>query len=185
MLQVEKISSQILVAEFQSNPKKIVISCYCPHNARPEEDADTFYHGLRSVLSRVPAHNFLSLLGDFNARLGPEDALFTYNLETNRNGEKLVDFMEEFNLVASNTRFMKLLCKLWSFEYPNGQRAQLDYFVVRNKWINSVRDSQAYLSFCSVHSDHRIVSIKIIFKSPLFQGPQTAPHEADRLAPSV
>ena len=48
------------------------------------------------------------------ARLGPEDALFTYNSDTNRNGEKLVEFMEEFNLVASNTRFMKPLCKLWS-----------------------------------------------------------------------
>ena len=52
-----------------------------------------------------------SLLGDCNARLGPEDALFTYNSETNRNGEKRVDFMEEFNLVALNARFMKPLCK--------------------------------------------------------------------------
>ena len=66
--QVEKISSQILVTEFQSNQNTTVISCYCPHNARPEEDVDTFFGDFRSVLSRVPAHNFLSLLGDFNAR---------------------------------------------------------------------------------------------------------------------
>ena len=117
--------------------------------------------------------------------LGPKDALFTYNSETNRNGEKLVDFVEEFNVVASNTRFMKPLCKLWSFEHPNGQRAPLDFIVVRKKWINSVRDTQAYSSFCSVHSDHRIVSIKIILSIRCSKVPKRHPTEADRLAPSV
>ena len=39
----------------------------------------------------VPKHNFLSLVGGFNGRLGTEDAFFTYKSETNRNGEKLVD----------------------------------------------------------------------------------------------
>ena len=73
LLQDENISSHILVARFQSNPKTTVISCY------------TFYDDLFSVLSRVPAHDFLSLSGDFNARLGPENALFTYNSEINRN----------------------------------------------------------------------------------------------------
>ena len=111
LVQLQRTPGTQPVAKFQSNPKTTVISCYCPHNARPEKDVDTFYVVLRSVLSRVPAHNFLSLLGDCNARLGPEDALFTYNSETNRNGEKRVDFMEEFNLVALNARFMKPLCK--------------------------------------------------------------------------
>ena len=36
--------------------------------------------------------------------------------------------------------------------------------VVRKKWIKSVRYSQTYSSFCSVHSEHRIVSLKIILR---------------------
>lgn len=52
-------------------------------------------------------HNFLVVVGDFNAQIGPEDAPFAYNKETNRNGQKLVDFAEEFQLTVTNTKFMK------------------------------------------------------------------------------
>ena len=57
---------------------------------------------------------------------------------TNRNGEKLLDFMEEYNLCPVNTKFVKCKNQLWTFEYPNGDRAQIDYILVRKKWQNSV-----------------------------------------------
>ena len=75
-------------------------------------------------MENVPAHNFLTIPGDFNAKLGPDDAKFTIHTETNRNGELLVDFMEEFNLFPANTKFMKSKNKLWTFEYPNGAKDQ-------------------------------------------------------------
>ena len=56
---------------------------------------------------------------------------------------------------------MKSMGQLWTFEYPNGNRAQLDYLIFRKKWQNSVRDSRAYSSFSSVGSDHRIVSARV------------------------
>ena len=68
---------------------------------------------------------------------------------------------------------MKSSNQLWTFEYPSGQRAQLDNILVRRKWQNSIRDCRPYSSFSSVGSDHRIVSakVKICFratkKSPL------------------
>lgn len=105
---------------------KTSISCYSPHNDGVEEDVDRFNDNLRSIVTNVPVHTFPTLLGDFNARLGPEATLFTYNMETNHNGVKLADFIEEFNLVATNTRFMKPKNKLWRFDYPNSQRGQLD-----------------------------------------------------------
>ena len=55
---------------------------------------------------------------------------------------------------------MKSCHQLWTFEYPNGQRAQLDYILFRKKWHNSIQDSRSYSSFSSVVSDHRIVSAK-------------------------
>ena len=63
--------------------------------------------GLRSVMENVPAHNFLTIPGAFNAKLRPDDAKFTFHNETNRNGELLVVFMEEFNLFPAKTKFMK------------------------------------------------------------------------------
>ena len=131
------------------------------HNASSDEDIEDFYNTLRSTLENIPAHNFLVLPGDFNAKLGPDDAKFTFNTATNRNGEYLLDLMDEFNLCPANTKFMKRKHQLWTFEYPNGQRAQIDYILVRKKWQNSIRDCRSFSSFSTVGSDHRIVSANV------------------------
>ena len=93
-----------MILELEGNPKTTIICAYSPHNAAPEEDVENFYSTLRSTVEQVPLHNFFSIAGDLNAKLGPDEARFTYNEETNRNGEMLKDFMEEFNLFS----FMKL-----------------------------------------------------------------------------
>ena len=53
---------------------------------------------------------------------------------------------------------MKPKGQLWTFEYPNRDRAQLDYLIFRKKWRNSIRDARSYSSFSSVGSDHRVIS---------------------------
>jgi exonuclease III len=161
LLNVEPTSQRILLVEFEGNPKTSIICVYSPHNSSPEENMEDFYTKLRTTVQQVPLHNFLVIAGDLNAKLGQGDVNFSYNPETNRNGEYLLDFMEEFNLFSSNNRFMKSKGQLWTFEYPNGDRAQLDYLIFRRKWQNSVRDSRAYSSFSSVGSDHRIISAKV------------------------
>ena len=102
--------------------------------------------------------------------------LMTLNLlpipKPNRNGELLVDFMEEFNLFPVNTKFMKSKNKSWTFDYPNCSKAQLDYMLIRRKWQNSVKECRPYSSVTSVESDHRIVtadvklSLRVSKKSP-------------------
>ena len=83
------------------------ICVYSPHNESPEHEVDQFYSDLRSVLESVPPHNFLSVMGDFNARLGSDLVNFIFNDNTNRNGEKLFDLMDEYNLFSANNYFMK------------------------------------------------------------------------------
>ena len=56
---------------------------------------------------------------------------------------------------------MRCKNQLWTFEYPNGQRAQLDYILVQKKWQNSIRNCRPYSSFSTVGSDHRIVSVHV------------------------
>ena len=161
LLDVETISPRIMVLTLKGNPKTTVICVYSPHNSSSEEDIVDFYTTLRSTVEQVPLHNLLIVTGDLNAKLGPDDARFTYNTQTNRNGDHLVDFMEEFNLFPANTSFMKPKGQLWTFEYPNGVRAQLDYLLVRKKWRNSIKDSRSYSTFSSVGSDHRVISARI------------------------
>ena len=161
LIQLESISDRIMVAEFNSNPKLTLIACYSPTNTLGNEtEVNEFYKTLKSTVESVPAHNFLSIAGDFNAKLGPDDAAFTYDTKTNRNGEMLLSLLDEFNLFSASNTFMKSKSKLWTFTYPNGSRAQLDYILFRKKWRNSINNAQAYSSFSSIGSDHRIVSAK-------------------------
>ena len=174
LVNVESISSRILVLELHGNPKSTIICAYSPHNSSSIEDMNAFYADLRSVLSNVPAHNILAVLGDFNAKLGPDVQKFTFNETTNRNGELLIDLVDEYNLFCSNCSFMKPKSRLWTFEYPNGARAQLDYIFFRKKWRNSIKDSRSYSSFSSIGSDHRIVSATI--KLSLRSSKRSKPH---------
>ena len=107
LLDVKCISNRILVAEFDGNPKTTVVVIYSPHNSSDPSEVEQFYKDLRNTLQDVPAHNFLAVVGDFNARLGPDAAPFTLHDETNRNGFLLLDLLVEFGLIANNTQFQK------------------------------------------------------------------------------
>ena len=61
------------------------------------------------------------------------EALYSFNSSTNRNGQQLTDFIDQFDLIATNTRFKKCPGKLWTHIYPNGAMAQLDYILAKKK----------------------------------------------------
>ena len=161
LVNIESISPRLMVLELQGNPKTTIICAYSPTNESSDEDINQFYADLRTLTGNIPLHNFLVLSGDMNAKLGPSDANFSFDKGTNRNGEKLLEYMEEYNLFSASNNFMKPPGQLWSFEYPSGLRAQLDYMIFRKKWKNSVKDTRSYSSFATVGSDHRIVSSNV------------------------
>ena len=159
---VHQHTDRILVCEFEGNPVTTVMSVYSPTNTTPDEVVEEFYNELGAAIQRVPAHNFLVILGDFNARLGPEDAPFTFHSETNRNGGHLSALLTEHGLLATNTLFRKRMGKRWTFQNRgSGMFCQLDYILVRRKWRSSVLNAESYSTFDSVGSDHRVVSVKL------------------------
>ena len=87
--------------------------------------------------------------------------------------------MDEFNLFSANNSFMKPKGQLWTFEYPNGDRSQLDYLIFRKKWRNSIKDSRSYSTFSSVGSDHRVVSANL--KLSLRVSKKAASHPMKRI----
>jgi len=130
---IESISPRIMIAEFSSNPVLTVVCAYSPHNSAPEEEVEEFYTSLRNLLNDIPKHNFLAIAGDFNAKLAVPDVPFSFNKKTNRNGEHLINLLEEYNLYSSNNSFKKCPNHLWTFQYPNGTKAQIDYILFRRK----------------------------------------------------
>ena len=154
---INKVNNRIVYVVFKGNPKTYVISCYSPHNNRPEDEVIKFYSILGNYLSSVPDHAFVSLCDDFNAKIGKG---LSYHNVTNRKGQHLLDFLNQHNLVAINTRFQKAKRKLWSWRSTKGELSQIDYILCRKRWQNSILDSQAYSSSNVIASDHRIVSLK-------------------------
>ena len=174
LISIESISPRLMVLELDGNPTTTIICAYSPTNDASEEDIDQFYTDLRALTENIPLHNFLILSGDLNAKLGSPDVNFSFNEKTNRNGEKLLEYMEEYNLFSASNYFMKPKGQLWTFEYPSGQRAQLDYMIFRRKWKNSIKDTRSYSSFSTVGSDHRIVSSYV--KLSLRASKKSKPH---------
>ena len=78
-----------------------------------------------------------------------------------RNGQLLADFVLEKNQQLVNTQFCKKKGKLWTFTDPKGEHHMLDYIGINTKWRNSVKNVEAYSSFASAGSDHRIVTMRV------------------------
>ena len=162
LLKVRSINERILIAEFDGNPKTTIIVAYSPTNVADESKVEEFYEALRNTINDVPAHNFLVVMGDFNARLGPEFVPYSYHDKSNRNGGFLGEMMVECDLAAANAQFQKKSGKLWTHKNKGtGFLSQIDYILVRKKWRNSVHNAEAYSSFSTVKSDHRVVSAKL------------------------
>ena len=175
LLSLKKISNRIIIAEFNSNPKTTFITCYSPTNVSDEAEVNAFYSSLSRATLDIPAHNFLVVAGDFNAQLGLDNVQFSYHKLTNRNGNKLSDFMLQHELLATNTMFMKNPKRLWSFQQPSGAKSQIDFILVRKKWKNSVRNSQSYSSFSPIGSDHRVISAHVFLSLRSSKKPKPNP----------
>ena len=159
---VTSVTSRILRATFAGNPEVTLVTAYSPTNMRQNlEETESFYESIRDTIDQTPNHNFLAILGDWNAKVSPSHVRFAHDKRTNENGNRLIDLACEKSLCITNTMFQKRKGKLWTFEDPKSNRYQLDYILVNSKWKNSVLNSEAYSSFESVGSDHRIITARI------------------------
>ena len=162
---VKSYSNRVMTMSFNGNPKLTVITVYSPTEAATQDEAEEFHLVLRQAIADVPAHNLLQVVGDMNARLGKEssdDPGWYLHNRTNRNGELLRNTMLEGNLEATNHRFRKKPGKLWTFlSDATLTKGQIDYILVRRKWRNSVKNTEAYNFFSSLGSDHRVVVCKV------------------------
>ena len=148
-----------MIATFNGNPETTVICCYSPTNTANEEEIEKFYEDLSALVRQVPIHNVLIIAGDFNAQLGRDhNYKYTFHQTTNRNGNKLHNFLKENSLECLNTKYQKKTEKLWTHTYSNGNKATLDYILINKKWKHNATNCQPYSSFDRVYTDHRVVS---------------------------
>ena len=162
LCEVVSLNKRILKASFSGNPESTFFSVYSPTNVKDnKEESDELYNLLRQAVDDTPTHNFLALLGDWNAKLSNAHVRYAHDKRTNENGIRLLDLACEKSLCITNPMFEKRVGKRWSFEDPKGNHYLLDYILVNSKWKNCVLNSEAYSTFESVGSDHRVIAARI------------------------
>ena len=96
---IEKINPRIMIAAFNGNPLTTIISCYSPTNSSDVDIAIEFFSNLSNLIREIPKHNVKIIGGDMNAKIGKSDCKGSHFHElTNRNGQLLIDMMNECDL---------------------------------------------------------------------------------------
>ena len=132
LAEVEPDGKRILVAHFDGNLLTTVIVHYGPIEG--DKEASEHYEQLANITRTVPKNNVLLVIGDCNAHLGLEDALYTFHQGTNNNGKLLLSYSQEANLVIANSRFQKNPGKPFTFVSEiNACKSQIDYILVNRK----------------------------------------------------
>jgi exonuclease III len=111
-----------------ANKAYTLINTHAPtneHNRKNPQKVDDFWDQLEETTNKIPKHHVKILLGDFNAQLGRErnfrkiTGIHTAHKRTNKNGERLINFCEIFNLKIMSTQFQKPTRKLYTWKSPN------------------------------------------------------------------
>ena len=157
---VQSIIQRILCAHFNGNPATTIIVHYAPTEG--SDGAEEHYVNLTNVINSIPKHNVTIVIGDCNAHIGKDSAKYTYHDKTNNHANLLLEMVEGTNMMITNTNFQKKCGKLWTYiSDMSGTKSQIDYVLINQKWKNSVKNVEAYSSFSSIGSDHRVVTARL------------------------
>ena len=126
---MERTLTEIKIAQGQVQLKVHQVDgivCYAPTEDAEEADKDAFYDQLQAVTDEVPTHDFLTVLGDLNARPGNDNTgrdrvMGKHGIGTiNDNGERLCHFCEENNMVIGGTLFQHRDIHKTTWTSPSG-----------------------------------------------------------------
>ncbi len=179
LLEWEPVSERLIRVRLNSKFCKLtILQCYAPTKEAEEEVKEDWYEQLQMAVSKVPQHDVLLLTGDMNAKVGNDNsnnerAMGRYGCgERNNNGERLVDFCTNNNLVIGGTIFPHKNIHKLTWQSPDGRTInQIDHIIINGKWRRSLQDVRAYRG-ADAYSDHYLIvaTIKLKLKKSLAQG---------------
>uniref|UniRef100_A0A0G4F7E1 Endonuclease/exonuclease/phosphatase domain-containing protein n=1 Tax=Chromera velia CCMP2878 TaxID=1169474 RepID=A0A0G4F7E1_9ALVE len=130
-----------------------------------DEEVAEFYRDLGEAVRKVPNGNPVIIGGDFNARVGERNEETAVVLGRfmegqrypNRNGQCLLEFCLEHELVVANSFFQHPLHHKGSWQHPRSKKwHELDYFLVKRRDLSRVCDVRVFRSI-DCWSDHRFL----------------------------
>lgn len=150
-----------------------LINVHAPTNDYNRKDSrivEDFWECLEEITNKIPGHHVKILLGDFNGQLGKERKYrritgpFTAHRRTNKNGEHLLSFCQNFNLQIMSTQFQKPTRKLTTWISPNEALGgfQIDHVAISRRNVKEILNVKTRRGF--FESDHHLLQIKVKFQ---------------------
>ena len=106
------VKERLITALLQGKHINItVMQCYASTNDSSEDEKDQFYSRLKTVEEQVHTHGVLVVKCDLIAKIGNENACLKRAMgkhgcrKMNENGERLVNFRLDFDVVIGGTLF--------------------------------------------------------------------------------
>ncbi|KAH8339608.1 hypothetical protein KR067_003207 [Drosophila pandora] len=147
-----------------------IVQCYAPTEDASDDIKDDFYNALISSLNKVIRGDIKILMGDFNAKVGPnntglESIMGRHGIGTRSDyGDRLIDLCQTFLLVIGGTVFPHREVHKYTWTSPDGNtRNQIDHLCISKRWRRSLRDVRNRKG-ASIDSDHELVVGEISIK---------------------
>ena len=167
----------------------VLINVHAPHmgcTLKNMETTEEFYKKLNSVVREMKGKDLI-ILGDFNAKIG-KNAGISHCMGAhsrgimNTNGEFLLEFMTNNNLLASNTYFKHRACHITTYEQKTAKYTiynQIDYIILRQNRKQAMINARSHINH-RIDSDHRLVTTSIWKKMDFERNVKRPPRIAEQ-----
>ena len=133
---------------FQGKPFNISVIQVCAPNSNAEEaEVEWFYEDLQDLLDLTPQKEVLSIIGDWNAKVGSQETpgvtgIFGLGIR-NEARQRLIEFCQENTQVIANTLFQQHKRRLYTWTSPDGQyQNKTEYILCSQRWRSSIQSAK-------------------------------------------
>jgi endonuclease/exonuclease/phosphatase family metal-dependent hydrolase len=142
------------------------INVHAPTEENEEIEKEAFYQKVEEVYDACPSNDIKILLGDLNAKVGREEIYqglirrHSMHLNTNNNGQRLVEFAAAKNTVVSSICFPQKEIHKQTWRPPDGKtNNKTDHILIDKRNASSIQDVKSCRG-ASSDSDHFLVRVK-------------------------
>ncbi|XP_030757298.1 craniofacial development protein 2-like [Sitophilus oryzae] len=147
-------SERVMMIQLETSKIRTnIIQVYAPTAQNEDREIDEFYGQIEQLWKNIKKHEVTIVMGDFNAkigRVGVVDVIGEHGLgQRNERGERLVEFVQEKDIVVTNTLFKLPPRRLYTWRSPQDPkdkivRNQIDYVMINKRYRNSILSAKTH-----------------------------------------
>ena len=158
-------SERLILVKLKAEPVDLVIiQVYMPTSAHEDTEVEEIYNQLNDLIEEEKGNENLIVMGDWKSVIEEEKdgkEVGAFGLGTrNEREERLAEFCQQRKMVIANTCFEHFKRRRYTWKRPGDtERFQLDFFLVRQRYRNSVKNACSYPG-ADADTDHNLMVMR-------------------------